>query len=67
MLNFVETDNRYIIEEKIMTFDEDITTTVKYTKDLRFKKVDKDPWRKTTDGDLKWFDKYYKRMFNYTK
>ena len=60
MLNFTE-DKFYNIEEYRLYPDEEIT--VKYTKDLRFKKVNNDPWRLTSSEDIKWFYKYYKDKF----
>jgi len=61
MLSFIETNNRFIIEENRLFPDE--TLIVKYTKDLKFKRVNNDPWQKSSNNDIKWFNKYYERKF----
>jgi len=63
-LEFIETENSYLVVQKIMGFTSTDTMTVRYKKDLSMCRVNDDPWRQTYKNQVDWFEKYYRNKFN---
>jgi len=59
MLKFEKHDEFYRIVESILSFRDTKRMTVDYSLDLERKRVNAEPWRKTTDSDKKWFRDHY--------
>lgn len=64
MLTFKETAEHYLVIQTTMSFCNTEVQTVKYTKDLKQKQVENDPWVNTTPSCRDWFNKYYLPKFN---
>lgn len=64
MLKFTKGYGFYVIEEPVISpLVGDHSHYVWYTDDLKYKKIDNDPWRKMTVSDMDWFNKYYRHKF----
>lgn len=63
MLKFSKDSNYFIIKEEIHGFNTTKIKIVYYTKDIHWKKIDTDPWRKTTMAEREWFNKHYRHKF----
>jgi hypothetical protein len=64
MLKFIKDPDYFIIEETIIHGPgTSYTNVIYYTKDIHKKRINDDPWRKTTMADREWFNKYYRPKF----
>jgi len=63
MLDFIETEDHFIIKESILSFYGTQVKLVIYTKDLQTKKINSEPWQETSKSDVDWFNKHYRKKF----
>ena len=63
MLTFEKHPDFYRVVQKIMGFTRTDIMTVDYKFDLSEKRVNAEPWSKTSQADIDWFNKYHKDKF----
>ena len=63
MITLSKVDGNFRITDTMMGFSTTKVMTIDYKPDLLQKRVNKDPWRETTECDRGEFNKYYRDKF----
>ena len=67
MLRYSIHEGNFRVTEVLNTFIRTTFKTVDYSPDLKKHRVNKEPWRDCTQGDIDWFEKVHRKHYKRTE